>query len=801
MPTYEDYDREEGISPGDTLTRRKSTLKDRASEVFGIPPRRTTYRTTEGGAIEPYRGPTDDEMPVATGGVNQEEAERYIRRRLRFLAAIDALREGKLPTNDQLDALFDRLLQGKAFRERVKMLSPEGEVVRKDLRNLLSTLREIIRDKNQEEDIQQFIYHARLAASNLKGQVDLGEGERGEREGPGPTDFFRQITNVARLLVTSSEFRGYILELNGLFQQFFEGFIKAGDMPETRGGRTERQGEQAGRRPSTTEELAETYGHPIGLSPRGPTPASSPPSVQETQPEVIEPDTASDISPPARDKGKAVERGATGEQTPQRREDLIRQFGVIMQHLGSDPDAKEAVMFLIGLMKYIRDRGRRLAAETGRRKSYAPQDANMQVALHELRRIIERFANNHSLEPILQTLQEFGNALVDDYELRNTLDQTLHFLERSLEEPDFTTHPDYVYQGSEILRRLREILYERYRDPMQRLLREVNGFVTDLTNDRLTQKLAEDLRRLSRDLFFDEKGNWEFKTGLLSDLANVVLPAIIEQIKYIPIPRIEHWDENYHIVVENIIMTAETFLPAFLDLKLKHAARVAFKHNIPSKMKHQITLNLRNIQAEVRDIPFYVHKKTFPRIKDSGVADVSLPGDGLSVFMKTNVDWASKERTLVPRMVHVVVDDLRLSIHHTTHDALFQAMSPFLNATLKKQVVSGIQTQIVTWIHMMDRYLTEFKNTYITHPPEDLSETGGIAGRLLSVTGLAPPRKRTVGPAFGRKKSITATKYRKQYGTERPPWATNVFDVEGEGKMEAIEAGTAEEDRDVGVGR
>ena len=45
-----------------------------------------------------------------------------------------------------------------------------------------------------------------------------------------------------------------------------------------------------------------------------------------------------------------------------------------------------------------------------------------------------------------------------------------------------------------------------------------------------------------------------------------------------------------------------------------------------------MTLTLTQIQADMRDVAFYFHKKTgLPRLKDSGLADVFLGGRGITV--------------------------------------------------------------------------------------------------------------------------------------------------------------------------
>jgi hypothetical protein len=53
---------------------------------------------------------------------------------------------------------------------------------------------------------------------------------------------------------------------------------------------------------------------------------------------------------------------------------------------------------------------------------------------------------------------------------------------------------------------------------------------------------------------------------------------------------------------------------------------------IKDEVHSSMTLTFTQIQADMRDVAFYFHKKTgLPRLKDSGLADVFLGGRGITV--------------------------------------------------------------------------------------------------------------------------------------------------------------------------
>lgn len=139
------------------------------------------------------------------------------------------------------------------------------------------------------------------------------------------------------------------------------------------------------------------------------------------------------------------------------------------------------------------------------------------------------------------------------------------------------------------------------------------------------------------------EGKLTFKDELARDFATVLLPVsrlplpslhsrsliiflrqvMVSQVRYIPIPRIEHNDENIHVIVENIILTSDNFLPNVMEIKMKNSAVVGLRSELASTTATSVTLNFYQIYADIRDVPFYFRKKTgFPRLQDHGVANI-----------------------------------------------------------------------------------------------------------------------------------------------------------------------------------
>lgn len=103
------------------------------------------------------------------------------------------------------------------------------------------------------------------------------------------------------------------------------------------------------------------------------------------------------------------------------------------------------------------------------------------------------------------------------------------------------------------------------------------------------------------------------------------------KVGYVPIPRIEYTDDSLDLVVENLTLEGRNLFPKILALEANNYIKFSPYAAITDDSHHRITLDLQQMQADMRDVAFYYRKKGIPRMTDSGLADVILGGQGLSV--------------------------------------------------------------------------------------------------------------------------------------------------------------------------
>ena len=108
----------------------------------------------------------------------------------------------------------------------------------------------------------------------------------------------------------------------------------------------------------------------------------------------------------------------------------------------------------------------------------------------------------------------------------------------------------------------------------------------------------------------------------------------------------------------------------------------------------------------MRDVAFYFKRKSgFPKLTDSGLADVLLGGEGLTVT--AHVVSADKDRTSVFKVknVHVKVGTLKFSIRDSKHDTLYKTLRPLATGLVKKQLQKAIADAVTTGLEYVDGQL------------------------------------------------------------------------------------------------
>ncbi len=131
------------------------------------------------------------------------------------------------------------------------------------------------------------------------------------------------------------------------------------------------------------------------------------------------------------------------------------------------------------------------------------------------------------------------------------------------------------------------------------------------------------------------------------DIRRVVLPILVEKVcfrfpisiviqwlkvGYVPIPRIEYSDDALDLVVENLTLSGKNLFPNIVAVEAHNYLEFSpYGIGQEEGNRHEMIITLSQMQADMRDVAFYFERKSGIKLKDSGLADVVIGGEGLNV--------------------------------------------------------------------------------------------------------------------------------------------------------------------------
>ena len=239
-----------------------------------------------------------------------------------------------------------------------------------------------------------------------------------------------------------------------------------------------------------------------------------------------------------------------------------------------------------------------------------------------------------------------------------------------------------------------------------RFFQTVGDWFHQWSEDPLNKRFGEDWARLTKDLLFDSEGSLKFKPHLWADIRRVILPTVISRVGYIPIPRIEYTDDSLDLVIENLTLSGKNLLPNVIEMNARNHFKFSPYSAFNDHSEHEVEFTFGQIQADIRDVAFYFRKKTgLPKLRDSGLADFTLGGEGVNVNVKLVSSSNDPSSVFKVKSVHAKVASLKFSIRDSKHDFLYKTLKPLATGLVKRQIKKAIEDGVRTGLEYVDGQL------------------------------------------------------------------------------------------------
>ncbi|KAF0378376.1 conserved fungal protein [Gigaspora margarita] len=634
--------------------------------------------------------PKDD--PVRAS--HEQDALKAAERASQFAGA---LKEGKIPTTQQITTAIETIQDSDAMHNTSRGMSPLGKKVFADTEKFLESTKTLLVEKNANDELQNTVYYGAKAAREIKENTssipeDLRQkiDEHLASAEPSVKAIWQKTLLIPQLLISSPEFRRLVNDINHVIQEALQTSVPG---HEDRLVETPPEDEEKHPR-----EFAE------GLAQQG---RESVFPVAKAGAELIGPHIKSygEGSKSLREAGtEGMKNVADSVRTrvtayklsPTKRERIVNRFKSLMFEVQQSPEFQEALSDLIDVISKVSTYTQDAHAHVVETAKGQSQDIpSFQLAQENAKSLIENFSNNKSLDDLIDALKEMGTQVKNHEELRNYLRDLRHFVLSSLRDKEFVERTDYKEYGSRLIEDGRRILLDNYGNFTERVTYELSAFNEAIQEDQTTQQWTKDLECLVRDIFLDEKGRPTIKFELVKDFGKI-LSIVAEKLKFIPLPRMENYDDNYEFCFDNIVLHVSDILPKHLHISVTSDINLDREGN--DVVQNTGFFEISKLRADARNIAFYFKKKGgLIQMRDVGLVDFAVPADGMRFYMRILLDMPNADTQFTQFRVleaDTKISELKIRLHDTKRDFLYTLITPLAEKRIKRQIENLITEQM-----------------------------------------------------------------------------------------------------------
>ncbi|KAM0200721.1 hypothetical protein ACHAPA_008181 [Fusarium lateritium] len=696
--------------------------------------------------------------------------EADVNRKLQVYGIISAFQNGKVPSNDQIDVALSSFLASRALSGRHEKLSSEGQELVKDAANVIKQAKHLLLSKNEGNLIQDFIWQTtQFDAQNVNTPNAPVSKDAAKQDGD---QALQGLRTLGQLLITNGQFRKLLSDATVLFrdmagdaatnaaakvrpsQEQLENLDEPAqdnvwhEAPDfsKENFKNQAKGVYSGNPKQDAKEIAsagvnnaapgqQNQGNfQQGAYPQATTgvetsniPASTDAArdaARQTDPQAgknaamqtaqtkldnkIDPETKETILQKNEEyRNKA--RNYLDKKMPQERKDqTIWRLKKMILECQQHEDYSEAIQTLLRLAETYSSHTRTV----GQGSTETAKDARggLHAAERDLRTIIERFANGTSTEDLWEAIGQIYRDADNDRELKDWFKSMDSYIRRCLLQQGYILEEQSTREWDQLYDQGRYLLRNKYRGHTDRIVDEIKFLADQFDQDSQNHAFAQSLQKLFKDLGNDQDGKPVFKPHLLKDLRDVILPAALENIAYIPIPRIEYTDSQFDAIIENLVLESDNFAPNVFEIASDHYFRWGRK-KIANKSHQTIEVKVAGIQMDLRDVSFHIKRKQgFPSITDTGVADIVLPGDGFSFKMKVSTaDKKDRQNYFKVENVDVDFAKLQIKVKKSNHKLLFGILKPFMLKVIRPPLQKAVEKAIKDQCNKLDQMLFQVK--------------------------------------------------------------------------------------------
>ncbi|KAL8930468.1 MAG: hypothetical protein Q9208_000652 [Pyrenodesmia sp. 3 TL-2023] len=726
------------------------------SSCFGL---RKTQREEDTEALIPQYG-------------DETSMQRSVHQKMHTYQMYRALSQGYMPSNEQLVVNLRTLMAADVLNPDNPDLSDSGRLLAKYTKQWLTEFIELLRNKNDNDAIQDFIWYLSKSRISLDTE-DLANKASKVKAKADTAAAYESLRTVGSLLLTNSDFRLFLGDLGTIGRQVFA------DTAFSLSG----VAQDIGKELKPSEEQSKKVQGPRADD-------GTPPDSKDLEQEVkqVSKAVSNGIVKTGKDAVSSVKENVSAEQ----KDTLIDRLKKAVMKLRKRNDYSDSVSTIGLLIKRYALAYSRAADQTLSAAQDDVQTNNeLDRAIRNFWTLVSSFGDKQEWQRLKEKFNKVMGHSQKDPEFENLMMDVGNSVQKLLTDPDFFESADKKIQ--ELRDKAHQIDAESdLRKDIDAVLAQAQVTFRSVLEDNDIARLISTSNKIIHILSpVDTAANRE----LLDDAINVFAPLIIQAIQYIPIPRIEVSVPEIDLLLENLIIEPgrtinnSSFLPYKLRVETYNDLEICkHKFRTTSSMKNLVTIKINGLSVRADDVGFWLRAhKSILRLADEGIASFHLDDRGIDIAIDVEVGKEKLESILSLRDVRVTVHHLSYNLRKSKFSWLAWLIKPILRPIVRKVMEKQLATAIGDFFHAANRELLfareRLRATRISDPQDVRTFIKAV------VTRLTPEEDPDVFTAVGVKPQGDVFK-----GVYAPGSLVKLYE------MEARRAGERIEDGDEGEG-
>ncbi|RFU79382.1 hypothetical protein TARUN_2837 [Trichoderma arundinaceum] len=662
----------------------------------------------------------EEHQPLLPQYNEATERQTRLHEKLHTYQMLRALSNGYMPSNEQAITHLRTLLSADILNPQYPGLSPSGRALVRTTRMWLSELIDLLKSKNNNDQIQDFLWY--LAKARL--QVDSSDLHSRASTAKMKADVMAAVASVktvGSLLLTNSDFRIFLTDLSTVSREVFrDTAFTLRDVAHDAGKKLEpSKGEQ--------EALKKANGD-----------AQPAPSTEELQQEVAE--VAEIVADGAGDVLGTAARSAKDHITGDEQEALTYRLKQAVLKLRQRPNYSDSVSTLsLLLRRYLKVYSRAAARTAEVLEEDVDMNPEADEALHDFWQLITSFGSREDWNKVEESFHDVVEAGQSDPAFEDLVDHLSKVVQDILMDPDFFDNTEKRFE--EIRDKSRELTTETsIRDKVDALLGNLSSALRSVSQDKEVNQLIRSSARIAHIV---SPKNQYLNRDMTTDFINVFLPVFMQTIQFLPIPRLEVSTPDVDLLLENLVLEPgrtinnSSFLPYRMQVSTRNDVEIRkARFQTLSTMTSLATIKISGLSIAAEELGYWLHLHSgILRLMDEGIASIHLDERGIDVMLDIEIGRDRLEKIVSLRKASVRIHHLNYTLRRSKFSFMAWILKPFIRPIVKRALEKSIASAIEDGLHTLNRELLfareRLRATRIASPEDLWTFIRAVAARLV----------------------------------------------------------------------